>query len=136
MNENPYSAPEASVRDKNLNKGAVEMSLADIYFSFNGRINRQTYWLKFNLPVFTFFILVGVASAFMNFDIDSVVLVCQLLMIWPSLAVSVKRWHDRNKSGWYVCINFIPIIGPLWAFVENGFLAGTDGHNDYGYPQA
>jgi uncharacterized membrane protein YhaH (DUF805 family) len=55
-----------------------------------------------------------------------------LVLIWPSLAVQVKRWHDRDKSGWMVLINFIPIVGFLWTFIECGFLDGTPGPNKYG----
>ena len=59
-------------------------------------------------------------------------IVVNLLLIWPALAVSVKRWHDRDKSGWWVLLNLLPVIGWLWALVDNGFLRGTDGPNRYG----
>jgi uncharacterized membrane protein YhaH (DUF805 family) len=55
-----------------------------------------------------------------------------LPVIWASLAISVKRWHDRNKSGWWVLIALIPVVGGLWTLIENGFLAGSDGPNRYG----
>ncbi len=55
-----------------------------------------------------------------------------ILGIWVGLAVSVKRWHDRNKSGWWVLIVLIPIIGGIWALIELGFLPGTEGPNAYG----
>ena len=57
-----------------------------------------------------------------------------IIMIWPSLAVQTKRWHDRGKSGWWNFISFVPFIGPLWAFIELGFLPGTPGANIYGCP--
>ena len=59
-------------------------------------------------------------------------LVLQVLLIWISLAVQIKRWHDRDKSGWWVLINLIPLIGAIWAFVETGCLRGTVGPNAYG----
>jgi uncharacterized membrane protein YhaH (DUF805 family) len=55
-----------------------------------------------------------------------------LALIWPSLAISIKRWHDRDKSGWWVLIGFIPLIGGIWALIETGFLEGTKGPNQYG----
>ncbi len=55
-----------------------------------------------------------------------------LVLAWTHLAVFVKRWHDRDKSGWWVLINLIPIIGWLWTLVECGFLDGTRGPNKYG----
>ncbi len=55
-----------------------------------------------------------------------------LPVIWPSLVVAIKRWHDRDKSGWWCLINFIPVVGTIWAFVENGCLEGTTGDNRFG----
>ncbi|PIE01033.1 MAG: hypothetical protein CSA81_12935 [Acidobacteria bacterium] len=54
-----------------------------------------------------------------------------MLLTWVSLAISVKRWQDRNKSGLMVLIGFIPFVDLIRALVENGFLAGTDGPNRF-----
>ena len=74
-------------------------------------------------------------SALMN---ETVVgLLALLLMIpstWISLAIQVKRWHDRDKSGWWALINIVPVIGGLWALVECGFLKGDEGANRFGAP--
>ncbi|MBA56842.1 MAG: DUF805 domain-containing protein [Pseudomonadales bacterium] len=67
---------------------------------------------------------------------SGLIIVLYIPAIWMSLAVQVKRWHDRDKSGWWVLISFIPLIGPIWAFVENGCLAGTSGENRFGLPNA
>ncbi|MCK5503818.1 MAG: DUF805 domain-containing protein, partial [Thermodesulfovibrionia bacterium] len=53
-------------------------------------------------------------------------------IFWPSIAVQAKRWHDRNKSGWWIAIGLVPIVGPIWAFIENGFLPGDPGKNRFG----
>jgi uncharacterized membrane protein YhaH (DUF805 family) len=53
-------------------------------------------------------------------------------LVVAGLAVQIKRWHDRNKSGWWVLISLIPLIGPIWAIIETGFLPGTPGPNDHG----
>lgn len=52
--------------------------------------------------------------------------------LWIVLAVQVKRWHDRGKSGWMVLVYFIPLIGSFWVLIECGFLSGTAGPNQYG----
>lgn len=52
------------------------------------------------------------------------------------LAVQVKRWHNRNKSGWWVLINCVPLIGAIWVFVEAGPLAGDQASNNFGAPSA
>lgn len=59
-------------------------------------------------------------------------LVVLAVQIWMGVAVEVKRWHDRDKAGYWVLINFIPLLGPIWSFIELGFLKGTDGPNRYG----
>jgi uncharacterized membrane protein YhaH (DUF805 family) len=52
-------------------------------------------------------------------------------IIIPSLAVQVRRFHDQDKSGWFVLIGFIPFVGSLIVFVFM-CLAGTDGPNRFG----
>lgn len=98
------------------------------YFSIEGRVGRGDFWKKLILPVFVIALILGVAfrgNAMLS-------LIFNLLVLWPSIAVSVKRWHDRDKSGWWVLIGLIPVLGWIWAFVENGFLKGTEGPNRFG----
>ncbi len=61
-----------------------------------------------------------------------VLLVVFVVAFWISLAAGVKRFDDRNKSGWWVLIVFVPVIGGLWYLIECGFLKGTTGPNTYG----
>lgn len=49
-----------------------------------------------------------------------------------ALAVGVKRWHDRNKSAWWILIALIPYIGGIWILIECGCLRGTLGPNRFG----
>jgi len=57
-----------------------------------------------------------------------------LIILIPAILIYIKRFHDRDKSGWWVLIGLIPIIGALWLLIELGFLKGTDGPNRYGPP--
>ena len=50
----------------------------------------------------------------------------------PMIFVSIKRWHDRNKSGWWVLFALVPIVGSIWVLVETGFPRGTTGSNNFG----
>jgi uncharacterized membrane protein YhaH (DUF805 family) len=61
-----------------------------------------------------------------------VIFIFAVLATGISIAVAVKRYHDRNKSGWWVLIVFVPVIGGLWYLIECGFLRGTPGPNNYG----
>jgi uncharacterized membrane protein YhaH (DUF805 family) len=65
---------------------------------------------------------------------DSKGLVFDFIVVWPSVAVQIKRWHDRNKSAWWVFISLVPIIGGIWAIIETVFLKGTQGKNRFGSP--
>ncbi len=109
-----------------------EIDWAWLLFSFEGRINRAKFWaagiVLWGVSWIVAMIAVGVNSGFLWF----IASIFFLLIIWPSLAISIKRWHDRNKSGWWVLIGLVPIIGGLWALIETGFLPGTVGPNEYG----
>ncbi len=55
-----------------------------------------------------------------------------LLSCFPAIIVQIKRWHDLNRSAFWIFINLIPVFGALWALIYCGFLKGTDGENEYG----
>jgi len=96
-----------------------------LLLSLDGRVSRSTFWLCV-LGLFVGTLIIGFLGS------QTLLLAWQVLVLWPCLAISVKRWHDRDKSGWWVLINLIPVIGGLWALIENGFLKGSDGKNRFG----
>ncbi|HEX9658865.1 MAG TPA: DUF805 domain-containing protein [Rhodothermales bacterium] len=111
---------------------AAPVTASDILFSFEGRINRSKYW------GYTLLLAVGMmVVAFIGFSFAGEIGLWSsyglavLFVVWPALAVSIKRCHDRNRSGWFVLVSLIPIVS-IWYLIEVGFLRGTDGPNDYG----
>jgi tetratricopeptide (TPR) repeat protein len=70
----------------------------------------------------------GVPSETMDI-IDTIFMV---LILWPNLAIQAKRWHDLDKSAWWICIFLIPIVGPVWAFIKLALKKGTEGDNRFG----
>ncbi|MFN8475057.1 MAG: DUF805 domain-containing protein [Anaerolineae bacterium] len=120
------------------------MTLSELYLSLSGRISRRTFWLKGVLPLFIIELVLGFLSGGLGAAagreggglfgglLGILVFVVSILLIWPALAISFKRWHDRGKSGWWVLIGLVPIIGSLWVLIECGFLAGTPGPNKFG----
>src|ERR1019366_4200526 len=54
-----------------------------------------------------------------------------VMAAWVSLATQVKRWHDLNRSGWMVLLNFVPVLGFFICVVSLGFLKGTAGSNRF-----
>jgi len=113
------------------------------YATFSGRARRSEYWY------FALFNVIFAVAAIMldkafgtNFSFETAagpidafygyVYVLYILFIFlPSLAVLVRRLHDVGKSGWFVLISLIPIVGSIWILI----LVCTDsipGKNQYG----
>ena len=97
-----------------------------------GRIARRTFWLWGVLALVcagaVLHALLGIARVRREYAEH----VINLLLLWPAIATSAKRWHDRDKSAWWVLMALVPVLGWLWALVENGFLRGTQGVNRFG----
>ena len=120
------------------------MTIAQILFSFKGRINRAKYWLIQLLMLVTVFSLFIFGLATGQSDNDPLIgsdpdvgrivifILYGIISTWIGLAIRIKRWHDRDRSGWWVFIELIPLIGSIWAFVELGCLKGTYGKNRFG----
>ncbi|MCA6216731.1 DUF805 domain-containing protein [Ideonella sp. B7] len=103
-----------------------------LYLSFRGRISRRTFWRHGVLWLLLMTLLLNALLTIAGMTAEEADGVANVLLLWPALAVSIKRWHDRNRSGWWVLVNLIPLIGWLWVLIENGALRGTPGPNDYG----
>jgi uncharacterized membrane protein YhaH (DUF805 family) len=104
------------------------------YAVFGGRARRKEYWMfaLFNLIIG---FAIGFAQGFMGMASQSYwawpSMVFALLMVIPSLSVTVRRLHDTNRSGWWLFISLVPFIGALallWFMVQEG----TPGNNNYG----
>jgi len=107
------------------------------YAEFSGRSRRTEYWM-FALFNFLFSLvpyLIGLALIINNNNLGMVLIVLSvvydLAVLVPGLAVAVRRLHDTDKSGWWLLIAFVPIIGSIVLLV---FLCtdGTPGDNQFG----
>jgi len=130
---NPYSSPQANL---GLGTGvSPKLSMGAILFGFQGRIPRRVYWGYLLVTVTVFYaLLFGMIAAFgpeSNVTIVGLFLL-YIPMGWMGLALQIKRWHDRGKSGWHWLIGLIPFIGGIWVFIECGCLRGDFGANLYG----
>ncbi len=108
------------------------MTLGELYLSIDGRISRSTLWLKYFVPILIIDVIIAIWAAADPTTGNIVSLIVGLILIWPGIAVTVKRWHDRDKSAWWLLLILVPVIGWLWAFIELGFFKGTDGPNRFG----
>ena len=147
-----------------------------VLFAFHGRINRKPFWIYSIALVLVYtaallglsfllgFFIAAIAgdTADPTFGVLILVAALTIVLIVCSLAISIKRLHDRNKSGWWMLLYYgvgvlqagvsesgrggtmddptpLGIVLALanfavviWYLVEVGFLKGTQGPNRYG----
>ena len=91
------------------------------YATFSGRARRKEYWMFF---LFNVLISLGlgvldvVAGTYsVEYETGFFSGLYSLLVLIPGIAVGVRRLHDTNRSGWWILISLIPIIGVLVLFV-------------------
>lgn len=113
----------------------VEIALFEIikkYAKFEGRANRPQYWYFVLTQFLAFFILeLLCVIPFVNIIAFLALLVLGLGLIVPGIAVSVRRLHDTNRSGWWLLLCFVPFVGSIVILVFM-CLEGTKGANKYG----
>lgn len=105
------------------------------YSDFSGRARRTEYWMfaLFNL-IFAIVAMVLdnlIGSTISSLPYGFIYFIYALAILIPNLAVTVRRLHDSGKSGWYIFISLIPLIGGIWLIV----LLATDsevGDNKWG----
>jgi uncharacterized membrane protein YhaH (DUF805 family) len=145
------------------------VSLGYLYTSFDGRINRAPYWL-WSIILGIISLVVTIAAIYVaggailepDTRTKTVMLFVQLVTLYPSAALMVKRLHDRNRPGYFAAFILVPLVlksltdalgmsgDPvnqnaidylfllvfvvigIWFFIELGCLRGTVGPNQYG----
>ena len=106
------------------------------YADFSGRSRRKEYWM-FLLGVFIAAILLSIVEGIVGLGgmvggvYGPLTVLFFLGVFVPSLAVQVRRFHDQDKSGWFVLLGLIPILGGLAVLIFM-CLEGTRGSNRFG----
>lgn len=100
-----------------------------LLFSFNGTATRLQYWLLAELPITLLYVLAYAHDLPARMGLIGF-LVAFVILAWISLAVRVKRCHDRDKSGWFLLVGLIPLIGPFWILYELG-IKGSEPSSSY-----
>lgn len=112
------------------------------YAEFSGRSRRKEYWMfvLFQILLLVPLMLLAIALGGTSDDPSdplsggltlAVLGIYFLVFLIPGLAVQVRRFHDQDKSGWFILLGFIPYIGGLILFVFM-CLEGTRGPNRFG----
>lgn len=104
-----------------------------LFFGLRGRIGRREYW-RSGLLLLLLSLWAGALLRIAGLSMERAEGLVNLLLAWPAIAISVKRWHDRDRSGWWVLVYLIPVVGWLWGIIDNGFLRGNAGPNRFGAP--
>ena len=117
--------------------------MTSLLFSYQGRINRAKFWFG-TVSLFAILAAIILLVVFLDLKNEShdpttaevVVSIFGGLVFLVSLychtCLGIKRFHDRDKSGLWVLVQFVPAVGSLWYFIETGFLEGTEGANQFG----
>lgn len=106
------------------------------YADFQGRSRRKEYWM-FVLGMFIAAIVLSIIEGTLGINgmiagaYGPLTAIFFLAIIVPSIAVQVRRFHDQDKSGWFVLIGLIPLLGGLIVLVFM-CLEGTRGPNRFG----
>ena len=104
------------------------------YVNFTERARRKEYWL-FTLCYTILYYIIWYADASFGtvneYGIGTISTIFWIVMLLPGLGVLVRRLHDTNRSGWWVLILLIPLVGMIWMIVLL-CLQGTSGQNRFG----
>ena len=119
-------------REGEMTFGEAIRSGFDHYVKFDGRAARPAFWWWV-----LFVLLVDIAANLIDLAIGVPIFsaIAGLGLLLPNLSVSIRRLHDTNRSGWWILIGLIPLIG--WIVLLVFYLQqGDAGENRFGPPPA
>ncbi|TYC67759.1 DUF805 domain-containing protein [Stappia sp. BW2] len=139
--------------DSGVSVTDAALQFLGFFFSFKGRIGRLGYWAisTFNSIVSVAIIFGFYASLGLNFENEAeakrILADSSFFTVWltvlpffvSNVSVQVRRFHDRDVSGKWMLLWFIPIIGTILSICQgfaNMFFAGTRGSNRFDTPQS
>ena len=103
------------------------------FATFSGRARRAEYWwwTLFASLVALAPQIVNVGIIRMDGSVNWFSLIALLIILFPGVAVSVRRLHDTGRSGWWLLINLVPLIG-YFIFLYWMIKRGDQGSNQFG----
>jgi uncharacterized membrane protein YhaH (DUF805 family) len=105
------------------------------YAVFSGRARRKEFWM-FVLFNVIFSLVAALLDRLLGTRVGEtgsgwISILYSLAVLIPSLAVAIRRLHDVGKSGWWLLISLVPLIGAIWLLVLY-IRDGQPGENQYG----
>jgi uncharacterized membrane protein YhaH (DUF805 family) len=102
------------------------------YADFDGRSDRPEFWWFALINLIVSLVIWGVGIAAFGFATGELLAVLYgLVTLLPALGVNIRRLHDTNRSGWWIVISLVPVVGPIVLIVFFAG-AGTPGPNAFG----
>jgi len=105
------------------------------YAVFSGRARRKEYWFfalfNFLAALVLGFIEMSAGLTYGQYGYGPLSIIYACAVLIPSLAVSVRRLHDIGRSGWWLLIGLVPLIGAI-VLIVFAFLDSQPGDNEYG----
>ncbi len=148
MSTDPYAAPTADL-------GANDMTIPTSIWSANGRLGvlaclAQNFLVLVIATIIAVAIIFGVGLIFGGGDMESMMsgggegpagiimmvtlIPLYLAIMWITICLAIKRLHDRNHSGWWILIMFIPLINLIFTLYVY-FVPGNKDSNRFGAPR-
>lgn len=125
---NAYNYVETEGSPKHVEFGeAIKLFFVN-YVNFSGRSTKSEYWWAFLFNFLVGFFL-GFFTVFVP-GLNALSTIFSLGTFLPGMAVGVRRLHDTGKSGWYLLISLIPIVGAILLIVE--MCKDSAGDNEWG----
>ena len=112
---------------------SIKKVICENYSHYKGRARRSEfwYWQLFNLIMnIIFFILAYVISTQISFVLIPIFIIISLIFLFPTFTIMIRRLHDTGRSGWFLLLLLIPIIG--WIILTIWFCQDSDYKNEYG----
>ncbi|XAW89398.1 DUF805 domain-containing protein [Vibrio sp. CDRSL-10 TSBA] len=138
--------------------------LQQLLFSFQGRVGRRTFWIWNLCYYLSIVVFIQLCNRLVPGLAPLLIPLLLLVLLIPDLAVTAKRWHDRNKTSWWLLLNVPLVIGRMmvpgaeddmvatptlldtgatllallcgsWILIECGLLPAVEDHNRFGPPE-
>ena len=100
------------------------------YVGFAGRARRSEFWYFYLFTILASIVASILQRALTNSQNGIITAIVGLALVLPSLAVAVRRLHDTSRSGWWLFIVIIPVVGAIILIVW--WVQDSQGDNQYG----
>ncbi|WP_019555350.1 DUF805 domain-containing protein [Propionispira raffinosivorans] len=131
LEENEVELQPVNVNEKKLPAISNQEGIKSKFFTSKGRLNRKAYFLR-GLIITVFGLIFALLASVIDTEAGALVFIVAMVPVLIShVMLGIRRWHDLNKSGWFILVGCIPIIGAFVGLYVL-FAAGTKGNNTYG----